>query len=149
MPSIAKRIEPEEGACIACRLCEVHCLVAHSSSRHLIKAYREKPRPLPRVQVEEKGPTSLALQCRQCAEPLCVYACFTGAMNREPETGVVDVDLSRCVGCWSCIMVCPYGAIRQDLARQMVAKCDLCAGLKALACVENCPNRALVLGEAL
>jgi carbon-monoxide dehydrogenase iron sulfur subunit len=47
-----------------------------------------------------------------------------------------------------CIMVCPFGAIRRDLrGRKIASKCDLCAGEAAPACVQNCPNEALVYEE--
>jgi carbon-monoxide dehydrogenase iron sulfur subunit len=51
------------------------------------------------------------------------------------------------VGCWSCIMVCPFGAIvRNEDCRQAV-KCDHCMDRDNPACVEACPTRALVYCE--
>lgn len=143
-----KRVYPKEEVCIGCRLCEVHCLVEHSRSRDVVKAYkRESPRPLPRIRVEERGVVSLAVQCRHCVEPWCVYACLTGAMSRDGESGVVSLEQGRCVGCWTCVLACPYGAIIPDLARRMVAKCDLCPHLLVPACVALCPNGALLWVE--
>jgi carbon-monoxide dehydrogenase iron sulfur subunit len=56
----------------------------------------------------------------------------------------------RCIGCWTCIMVCPYGVIgrRQDGGRWVAARCDLCPDRAIPACVEACPTRALVYAEA-
>lgn len=142
-----KRVLANEDTCIGCHLCEVHCRVAHSRSRQILKAYREEPRPQPRVRVEEDHPTSLAVQCHHCSEPTCVYACLTGAMHKDRETGIVTSDPSRCMGCWTCIMVCPYGALVRDTQRNVVIKCDLCADLVTPACVANCPNEALTLVE--
>jgi carbon-monoxide dehydrogenase iron sulfur subunit len=52
------------------------------------------------------------------------------------------------VGCWTCILVCPFGAIQRDEREKKVAsKCDFCAGLDIPACVANCPNEALILTE--
>ena len=99
---------------------------------------------MPRVLVEESGPISFALQCRQCLEPSCLEACPSGAMYRDERTGAVICDESRCVGCWMCIMVCPAGAIRQNLSGTRIAsKCDLCYQSDLPACVANCPNEAL------
>lgn len=43
-------------------------------------------------------------------------------------------------------MVCPYGAITVDkTGRKIASKCDLCADRGQPACVDACPNRALVL----
>ncbi len=140
-----KRIVIHEEYCIGCKLCEVHCLVQHSSSQDIIKAFKfERSQVTPRVILEEDGPLSFALQCRQCAEPACLEACISGAMHRDPDTGAVACDEDRCVGCWMCIMVCPVGAIQPSRSgRRVASKCDLCYGAKEPACVANCPNEAL------
>jgi carbon-monoxide dehydrogenase iron sulfur subunit len=65
-------------------------------------------------------------------------------MYKEPDSGAVAVDPYKCSGCWTCIMVCPYGAITRDIDKGIVAKCDLCPGRDVPACVANCPNEALV-----
>jgi len=144
-----KKIVIHEEFCIACRLCEVHCLVQHSSSHDIIKAFRaEKDTVMPRVVVEESGPISFALQCRQCPEPKCIEACISGAMHRDENTGAVVCDEEKCVGCWMCIMVCPAGGIQQSLTGHRIAsKCDLCYGSDIPACVANCPNEALTYEE--
>ena len=143
-----KRIYIKEPACIGCHLCEVYCQVAHSSSRDLIKTFkRESPRPLPRLSVEVRKPVSFSVRCQHCDEPLCVYACLTGALQKDAISGIVTVDEERCIGCWTCILVCPFGAIRQDTYQGRIAKCDLCPGRETPVCVANCPNEALVYVE--
>ena len=135
---------------MGCRLCEIHCLVEHSRSRKIIKAYKEEfPRALPRMIVEERGALSFALPCRHCEEAPCIAACITGAMHRHTTTGAVICDEERCVGCWSCIMACPFGVILRDAkGRRVVTKCDLCPDRDVPVCVEACPNEALVYEEA-
>ena len=142
-----KRIYIKEEYCIGCRLCEIHCLVQHSKSKKIIKAFkREFPRALPRILVEEKGYISFAIQCRHCEEAPCIEACITGAMYRDKTTGAVLCDEDRCVGCWMCIMVCPLGVIKRNLEKEKIAsKCDLCQGEEIPVCVANCPNEALEL----
>ena len=141
-----KRILVDEEVCMGCGLCEVYCKVEHSTSKDIIKAYkREYPPPLSRVRVEEARPISFAVQCRQCEDPPCVIACLSGAMRIEEETGLVIHDPAKCMGCWTCIMVCPYGALAMD--GNAVAKCDLCPDLDIPACVAGCPNQALVYEE--
>jgi carbon-monoxide dehydrogenase iron sulfur subunit len=133
---------------MGCRLCEVHCAVQHSLSRDVLKAFAtENLRPLPRIRVRENGSMFVAVQCRHCAEPACVYACLTGAMQQDTLTGNVSLDPERCIGCWTCILACTYGAIRRDLERQIAVKCDLCPDLEVPACVANCPNEALIFTE--
>jgi carbon-monoxide dehydrogenase iron sulfur subunit len=144
-----KRIYVNEEYCIGCRLCEIHCLVQHSQSKKIIKAFKEEaPRALPRLVVEEEGPLSFAMQCRHCTEPLCVAACITGAMHRDELTGAVLCDEERCVGCWMCVMVCPFGAIRCNVeGGKAASKCDLCYGEETPVCAVHCPNEALVFEE--
>ncbi len=144
-----RRIIVKEEVCIGCRLCEIWCQVQHSRSKDIIKAFKkEEPRPIARVHVEEQGATSFALQCRNCEEPDCVYACISGAMYIDEETGTVQHDPEKCVGCWTCIMVCQHGAIlRDERERRIASKCDMCIDLDIPACVAHCPNEALILQE--
>ena len=139
------KIYIKEENCIGCGLCRVYCQTEHSHSKDIIKAFkRETPRPVPRVRVERKGLVCFAVQCRHCAEPWCAYSCLTGAMHKDPETEIVTVDAKRCIGCWTCIIACPYGALTRS-GNKTAAKCDLCPGQPVPVCVANCPNEALVL----
>lgn len=143
-----RRVYVKEEICMGCHLCEVYCQLQHARSRDLIKAFkRESPRPLPRLWVEEKGVVSFSVRCQQCDEAPCVQACITGALARDPVSLLVKVDEERCIGCWTCLLVCPLGAIRQDTEQKKVLKCDLCQGEEIPVCVANCPNEALVYVE--
>ncbi len=100
--------------------------------------------------MEEQGYLSFALQCRHCEEAPCLEACITGAMQRDRRTEAVLCDEEKCVGCWMCIMVCPFGVIKRDLESKKVAsKCDLCLGEDMPVCVQNCPNEALTFEERM
>lgn len=144
-----KRVYAKEEVCMGCRLCEIHCLVEHSKSKKIVKAFREEfPKAMPRVLVEEAGALSFALQCRHCDEPFCVEACMTGALYKDEKTGAVLHDDDKCVGCWMCIMVCPFGVIRRDVrGKKIASKCDLCPDKEVPVCVANCPNEALIYEE--
>ena len=151
--TMVKKILIKEDVCIGCGLCRVYCQTEHSRSKDIIKAFKkEAPLPLPRIRVERNGEVCFSVQCRHCAEPWCVYSCLTGAMHKDPASGVVTVDTEKCAGCWTCIVACPCGALVKDTNNKVVAKCDLCAGQDVPVCVANCPNEALVLsvdgGEA-
>ena len=143
-----KRIIAREEYCLGCRLCEIHCIVQHSKSKKIIKAFREeRDLIVPAIHVEQSGYVCFAIQCRHCDEPACIEACMTGAMHRDEQTGAVICDQDKCVGCWMCIMVCPAGAIQRGANRRVASKCDLCMGAEEPACVANCPNEALIYVE--
>jgi len=143
-----KRIIAEEEICMGCGLCEVYCIVQHSKSKDIIKAYnKETPRPISRVRLEVSKPISFAIQCRHCEDAPCVTACLSGAMTEDEDTGLIKHNKDKCIGCWTCVMTCPYGALKMDISGKVVAKCDLCQELESPACVTNCPNRALTVKE--
>jgi carbon-monoxide dehydrogenase iron sulfur subunit len=68
---------------------------------------------------------------------------MSGAMYRDKETGAVLCNEDKCVGCWMCIMVCPFGVISRSSDKKIASKCDLCMGEDIPVCVKNCPNEAL------
>ena len=143
-----KKIFINESACIACHLCEVYCQLQHSQAKDIVKAFkRGSPRNSTRLKIEEKRPVAFSIRCQHCDDRPCVYACLTGALSWDPNSGIVDVDEERCVGCWTCILVCPFGAIKQNTHQKKIAKCDLCQGEDIPACVANCPNEALICVE--
>jgi len=142
-----KRIIAREEICMGCGLCEVYCTVQHSKTKDIIKAYKETPKPISRVRLEVAKPISFAIQCRNCEDAPCVIACLSGAMTVDEETGLIKHNKDKCIGCWTCVMVCPYGALKMDISGKVVAKCDLCQELESPACVANCPNRALTVKE--
>jgi len=140
--------------CLGCKSCELACAVEHSSSKDTIESLTEGPRPVHRVRVLSLGDKgeyvrlrSVALQCRQCAEPACAEACICGGIAKDRDTGAVTFNTERCVGCWSCTMVCPFGAIVRVQDSCNTAKCDLCPDRESPACVTACPTGALVFCE--
>ena len=140
-----KKIYAKEELCLNCRLCEVYCKTAHSHSKDVLKANKyETPAPVSRVTVYGDNRLSAAVNCRHCEDAKCVKACITGAMTKDEKTGIVSVNEQKCIGCMTCLAVCPFGCIKTG---SFAIKCDLCQGEEEPACVKNCPNRALVFTE--
>lgn len=133
--------------CLGCNTCELACAVQHSQSGDLFAALKEPTRPRYRVRVKASCGIPFPLRCEQCQDAPCIDACKSGAMTRDPETGSVHVDEDTCVGCWMCVMVCPFGAIFPDVERGKAVKCDLCRGHETPACVDACPTGALAYVE--
>ena len=140
-----KRVYVNEDWCLGCHLCEYNCAFANSGAKSMVKALKGKE-VKPRITVEENGKITCAVSCRHCQDPLCVKSCISGALSKKD--GVVCIDRSRCVGCLTCVLVCPYGALApgEDGAMQ---KCELCLNniCGAPACVSGCPNKAIVYEE--
>ena len=139
-----KRVYVNEKWCLGCHLCEYHCSFAGTNEPDMARALKDV-KINPKIKIEEKDGVSFAVSCRHCDEPLCVKSCITGAATIAD--GVITIDSERCVGCYTCILVCPYGAISQSDGGA-VQKCELCTknGGKP-ACVSGCPNGAIVFEE--
>lgn len=149
-----KRIICQIEKCLGCGSCELACAVEHSQSRRLMEAIREVVLPKQRIRVElidHNGTAhryrALALQCRHCEDPVCVQACISGGISKDEKTGDVLINPERCVGCWSCIMVCPFGVIVKHEGIHRALKCDHCPDRESPACVEACPTHALIYCE--
>ena len=144
-----RRIIANEEVCMGCGLCEIHCLIQHSSSKDIIKAFKkENPRPISRIRLEKFKPVSFAIQCQNCENPPCVMFCLSGAMQIDSKKAKVIHNQDKCIDCLTCVMVCPYGAvIKESQDQKFVAKCDLCSNLDTPTCVANCPNEALSCEE--
>ncbi len=140
-----KRVYVNEDWCLGCHLCEYNCAFANSGVSDMAKALKNKP-IYPRIRVEEDGKISYAVSCRHCEDPICVRSCISGALS--VKDGAVCIDRERCVGCLTCVLVCPYGAVSQN-GDGVVQKCELCLqnSFGAPACVQGCPNRAIVYEE--
>jgi anaerobic dimethyl sulfoxide reductase subunit B (iron-sulfur subunit) len=90
-----------------------------------------------------------SISCFNCGNAPCVIVCPTGAIKRRSQDGIVQVNPDLCIGCRSCLTVCPFGA-PGFLEGNKMSKCNSCLervdhGLEP-ACVRICPTRALGFG---
>ncbi|MEO0248310.1 MAG: 4Fe-4S dicluster domain-containing protein [candidate division WOR-3 bacterium] len=133
--------------CLGCRSCEIACAVEHSTNKSLFGAVAERPLPTRRIYVEMAEEQKIPLLCRHCEDAPCVAVCRTGATFQDPVTRIVDRDEDACVGCWMCVMVCPYGVIGRHSEVRVAVKCDRCTDLDVPACVRACPTHTLVFAD--
>ena len=87
----------------------------------------------------------ISLACMHCADAPCIPACLVGCLFKD-EMNLTLFDNTRCIGCHSCAMACPFGAPTYRSDGKM-RKCDGCserlkAGLLP-ACVRACSYGAL------
>lgn len=146
-----KRIYVNESRCLACRLCEWECAFANSGLDAMFKLKGKFGTEItPRIQVEggEKASINFAVNCRHCLNAVCVQSCISGALSKTDE-GMVVIDREKCVGCFTCVLVCPYGAIMPAADGKAAQKCMLCTDniVGSPNCVKNCPNGAIVYEE--
>jgi carbon-monoxide dehydrogenase iron sulfur subunit len=111
----------------------------------MVKALKGKD-IFPRIHIEETDGITYAVSCRHCKDPLCVKSCIAGAISIED--GTVKIDKTKCVGCLTCVLVCPYGAVAAG-PEGAAQKCELCLANScgSPACVKGCPNNAIVYEE--
>jgi len=139
-----KRVYVNEKWCLGCHLCEYYCAFANTGKHdvRVLKGIKIHPN----IKIEEHNGISFAVSCRHCKEPLCVKGCLTGALNKKE--GVITIDRDKCISCYTCILICPYGAVASS-EDGAVQKCELCmkTNVSKPQCVDGCPNGAIVFEE--
>jgi carbon-monoxide dehydrogenase iron sulfur subunit len=130
--------------CSGCMYCMVACSTWNSGlsslSNSRIRIIRHEGHAISGPE-EEDELVFVSVNCQQCEDPYCAYVCPVNAIRRDPDTGALKIDHDRCVGCRSCMMICPFGAISYDPARAQVFKCELCEGDPW--CTKVCASGAL------
>ncbi len=142
--------------CIGCKTCVVACrnhngLVDHENAMpgemaHYIRVESDLTGTYPQLTEEFR-----VVMCQHCKEAPCIKACESGAIGKDPQTGIVLIDKEKCTGAGKCIEKCPYNVIQFNDNERIAHKCNLCYdrvvhGLEPV-CVETCLTDALSFGE--
>lgn len=146
-----KKVALDPRKCSACRTCELQCSIVHSRSGDLLSAIFESPPSLSRVRVSWTPGLNVPVRCVHCENAPCRAACPVGAIEEDAGKGTVLIREEKCIGCFTCLLVCPYGAVRLSFDRKKALKCDGCAarlqaGLEP-ACAAGCPTKALSFAD--
>lgn len=147
--------------CVGCRTCEVSCSEANNlpepdydadvfdqqrktSENHwtIIKGF----------ETENGTEIYVKNQCMHCNQPACAAACPTKAMLKT-KNGPVIWQADKCMGCRFCMLSCPFDVPKFEYNSPIpkIQKCIMCYERlkenKIPACVENCPEEALMFGK--
>lgn len=150
--------------CIGCKVCEVACSVAHGDKEALTAGMINTPL-IAKLYLVQTPAVTMPVQCRHCEDAPCAQVCPVAAITQTK--GNIIIDEVSCIGCKTCLIACPFGAIdfvpvykngevvSQNLQMEtedgllekevvVASKCDLCAGRDdGPACVMACPEKAL------
>ncbi|MDR0500509.1 MAG: 4Fe-4S dicluster domain-containing protein [Coriobacteriales bacterium] len=149
-----KFIAGNPNLCIGCGTCMAACMMEHPPIDGV---------PIPRLALIKTRQTSVPISCHHCQDAPCVASCPEQALYYEGTR--VEVRENRCIGCSSCVLACPYGAIEivlttstktiggvvyQNSRKPYVLKCDLCVSKpEGPACVSTCLTKSLkIVDEA-
>ena len=136
---MAKALYIDYHKCTGCRLCELVCAVSHDGISN-------PTRSRIRVMKWEAEGLYIPMSCQQCEDAPCMNVCPVRAISRDDRLGRIYVDYDACIGCRSCVGVCPFGAMNFNTIDKQVFKCDLCDGDPQ--CVRFCEVKAVDFIEA-
>lgn len=129
-----KLLEKKSDLCISCHKCEDTC-----SNTWFKEINREKSR----VNINEISTDNVTDKkitvCTQCGE--CIDVCQTQALSRD-KNGVVQLNKSKCVGCFICVGFCPELAMFMHGELHEPFKCIACG-----QCAKTCPTNAIFISE--
>lgn len=142
--------------CIGCRTCSISCKMENNVADGLlrIRVLNDEEKTVYDIPAGTYPNLTMSwtpVPCQHCDESPCVGVCPTGATVKR-EDGIVTIDKETCIGCKSCMEVCPYDARVFDEESNTVDKCTLCAhrldaGLGTTMCQIACPGRAITVGD--
>ncbi|MBN2032772.1 MAG: 4Fe-4S dicluster domain-containing protein [Deltaproteobacteria bacterium] len=131
---MAKALYIDYQKCTGCRLCELVCSVFHDG---ISNPARSRIRV---IKWEAEG-LYIPMSCQQCQDAPCMNVCPVKAIYMDHDLERIVVDYDKCIGCRSCVAVCPFGAMNFNVYDRKVFKCDFCDGEPQ--CVRFCDEKAV------
>lgn len=141
-----------EKHCIDCERCLEACRSTNHVPEHGYRtAILERSLPTPSGARERDF---MPVLCNHCNNPPCVRVCPTSATYKDKITGIVSMNIKKCIGCKTCMTACPYNARYFDEEIRAIDKCNFCFDTKlkeskgtTTACAAACPANVRVFGD--
>lgn len=155
-PDLNSFVIGDPNKCIGCRSCEVSCAAVHRENNQGSTIGTMDDTITPRLFFVKSKDISSIIQCRHCEDAPCASSCPVEAITQID--GSIIINDKACIGCKTCSLVCPIGAIdlfprhaNEDVnggvdrkLMIMAYKCDLCKDRgETPSCVKACPKDAL------
>ncbi len=132
-------------ACLECPVCSPGCPEVNDRLPETQRQAMDQAR----CDLLGQAAVTTPRQCWHCAQAPCIETCPAGAMRRDESSGLVYVDRTRCVGCWMCVLACPFGAVVPSADGHHAVKCDGCLGKETPACAGSCQPRDAVFKQGV
>lgn len=145
--------------CTGCRSCEIACFATHNKDNNIGFTVGTIEIPvIPRLYLVKGDKFCMPIQCRHCEDSPCINTCLVGAIKKD--NNILFIDEDKCIGCKTCLLACPFGAIdllpqykdgkevdqvNLNESKKIAYKCDLCKDNDKIACINACPQNALKL----
>lgn len=136
-------IYADSSKCIGCLSCELACAAANAGVS-FEEAYTTTLPLLSRNRVVKVKTKTAPLQCMHCEEASCMAVCPHGVIEKMGD--FIRLNEEACVGCGTCVHVCPYGALalNEKNGRTIAQKCNLCSNLATgPSCIRVCTTDAI------
>lgn len=136
--------------CIDCERCKQACAKTNN-----VPDYGYRTTILEKEMPEAVGRKRefVPVLCNHCNIPQCTRVCPTKATYKDPTNGIVMMDTSKCIGCLTCQMGCPYNARYFNEEKLAIDKCNFCfdtrlsKGESLTACANACPAGVRIFGD--
>jgi Fe-S-cluster-containing hydrogenase component 2 len=88
--------------------------------------------------------------CRRCEDAPCIDVCPADALEKDGE-GLIDRHTNLCIGCKSCVIICPFGTMMTDFFKHHRNKdlfYDLNDGMELEMFLAACPSGTVTYSDS-